>query len=146
MEPQPVLEPMLGAWLRVPLRAIDARIAADLAAAGYGDLRPAQFVVFQYLPAEGARASDLAERAHVTKQSMGYLLDALEAGGYVERLPDPADHRARIVRRTARGWAVERVARASLRRLEEEWSERLGAARMGEFRAVLRDLGALLAT
>lgn len=130
--------------LRVPLRAIDARIAADLAAAGYGDLRPAHFVVFQYLPAEGAHASDLAALARVTKQSMGYLLDALEAGSYVERAPDPTDHRARIVRRTARGWAVERVARASLQRLEAEWGARLGTERMREFRAILAELARLL--
>ncbi len=144
MEQQPALTPMIGALLRAPLQAINARIAADLAAAGYGDLRPAHFAVFQYLPAEGAHATALAERAQMTKQSMGYLIDHLEQRGYVERVPDPADQRARVVRRTARGWAVDQTARASIGRLEDEWGARIGAERMREFRAVLADLGTLL--
>jgi DNA-binding MarR family transcriptional regulator len=135
---------MLGAMLRTPLRAITARVGADLAAAGYDDLRPAHFVVFQNLPAEGANATTLAERAEITKQSMGYLLDHLERHGYIERVPDPTDQRARIVRRTARGWAVEWAARASIQRLEDEWSAHLGEERMQQFRAVLVDLGVLL--
>lgn len=144
MGEQPALAPMIGALLRAPLRAINERVAADLAAAGHGGVRPAHFAVFQYLPAEGAHATALAERAQMTKQSMGYLLDHLERHGYVERTPDPADQRARIVRRTAKGWALEGVARASIRRLEEEWDEQIGAGRMGQFRAVLADLGKLL--
>lgn len=144
MEDQPALVPMLGALLRAPVRAISARIAADLAAAGYGDLRPAHLAVFQHLPAAGARATVLAERAQMTKQSMGALIDYLAERGYVERVPDPVDQRARVVRRTARGWTVERAARASLQRLEGEWSAHLGADRMREFRAALADLGTLL--
>lgn len=144
MEEQPTLVPMLGALLRAPVRAISARMAADLAAAGYGDLRPAHLAVFQHLPADGARATALAERAQMTKQSMGALIDYLAERGYVERVPDPADQRARVVRRSARGWVVERAARASLQRLEDEWGAHLGVERMQELRAVLADLGALL--
>jgi DNA-binding MarR family transcriptional regulator len=135
---------MVGALLRAPLQAINERVAADLAAAGHAGVRPAHFAVFQYLPAEGAHATALAERAQMTKQSMGYLLDHLEREGYVERTPDPADQRARIVRRTPRGWAVEGAARASIQRLEDEWDEQIGAERMRQFRAVLADLGRLL--
>lgn len=144
MEPPVVLDAMLGAALRAPLRTIDARIAADLAAAGFDDLRPAHFAVFQYLPAEGVHTTALAERAQITKQSMGALLDYLEQHGYVERLPDPTDQRARLVRRTARGWAVESTARASLRQLEEEWGARIGKERMRQFRTILIELGGVL--
>lgn len=144
MNQQPSLVPMLGALLRAPLQAISARIAADLAAAGYGDLRPAHLAVFQHLRVDGDRATLLAERALMTKQSMGALLDHLEQHGYVERVPDPADQRVRVVRRTARGWAVERVARASLQQLEDEWTAYIGMNRMREFHAVLTDLGLLL--
>jgi len=136
------LEPMLGALLRRPLRALTARVAADLAAAGFADLRPAHFAVFQQLDAAGSRLTDLAARAHMTKQSMGALVDDLERRGYVERAPDPADGRARIVRRTERGWAVERAARASVAAFEAEWAERVGAERMRQFRAVLEEFAA----
>lgn len=137
-----VLEPMLGALLRLPLRELNIRVAAGLVAAGFDDLRPAHFAVFQHLEAEGSRLTDLAARAQVTKQSMGALVDDLERWSYVERGPDPADGRVRIVRRTARGWAVERVARASVRAFEEEWGQRVGAERMREFRSMLEEFAA----
>lgn len=41
--------------------------------------------------------AELAEEARMTKQSMGELVAYLERRGYVERLPDPRDGRARIV-------------------------------------------------
>jgi DNA-binding MarR family transcriptional regulator len=137
MDGETVLEPMLGALLRRPLQALTIQVAADLAAAGFADLRPAHLVVFQQLETGGSRLTDLAARAHMTKQSMWALVDDLERFGYVERIPDPADKRARIVRRTERGWAVERAARASVRAFEEEWTQRVGADRMQQFRAVL---------
>ncbi len=135
---------MLGAQLRIPFQAINARIAEDLAAAGFPDLRPAHFSVFQHLDPDGSRASDLADRAQMTKQSMGELVAYLEQQGYLERLPDPNDRRARIVRRTERGLAVERTARASIQRLDEEWTRRLGPERMGLFRELLTDLVAVV--
>jgi len=134
------LERMLGALLRIPFQAITERIAADLAAAGFTDLRPAYLAVFQHLEAQGSRLTDLAYRAQVTKQSMGALVDSLERWGYVERVPDARDGRARIVRRTERGWAVERAARASIRALEDEWTQQVGAERMRQCRAVLEEI------
>lgn len=139
MDGETALEPMLGALLRRPLQALTVRVAADLAAAGFADLRPAHLVVFQHLETGGARLTDLAARAHMTKQSMWGLVEDLERFGYVERIPDPADKRARIVRRTGGGWAVERVARATVRAFEEEWTQRVGAERMQQFRGVLED-------
>lgn len=135
------LAPMLGARLRVLFQAINDRIAADLAAAGFRDLRPAHFVVFQHL-GPSARATDLAGRAQMTKQSMGALVDDLERWGYVERVPDPADGRARIIRRTERGWAIDRIARAAVRDLDAEWAQQVGDDRMEVFRGVLTELGA----
>ena len=131
---------MLGALLRIPFQAIVARIAAGLAARGFADLRPAQFAVFQLVDSEGTRLTDLAERAQVTKQSMGGLVDALEAGGYVERLQDPSDRRAKIVRLTHKGWAVDAAAREILRETEAEWGQALGRERILELKATLKDL------
>src|ERR1700747_1273074 len=70
------------------------RVAAGLAEAGFGDIRPAHTAVFQHIDADGSRLTDLAERAQITKQSMGYLVDFLEQRGYLERRSDPTDRRA----------------------------------------------------
>jgi DNA-binding MarR family transcriptional regulator len=138
------MTPMLGALLRAPGAAIVERIASDLVAAGYSDIRPSHFSVFQQLPAEGGRLTLLAERAQITKQSMGALIDQLVTTGYLERVPDPADGRAQIIRRTARGWQVEQIARASISELESEWADALGAERMQQLRQTLTDLAELL--
>lgn len=135
---------LIGALLRVPFQATVARVHADLAAAGYTDLRPAHFVPFQHLQTGGSRITELGERAQMTKQSMGYLVDYLEERGYVERAPDPSDARAKLVRLTDRGRVIERLARASLERLIDEWATALGADRMRQLHETLEELGGLV--
>jgi DNA-binding MarR family transcriptional regulator len=65
----------------------------------------------------GTRVSDLAEQARVTKQSAGFLVEQLETAGYVERVPDPADRRARLVRLTSRADRVVETANAEVERV-----------------------------
>ena len=72
---------------------------------------------------------------------MAELVAHLERHGYVERVPDPADRRAKLVRATARGRAVYAVARAVIADIERDWTERLGAAKMRRLRALLQELG-----
>jgi DNA-binding MarR family transcriptional regulator len=137
----------LGTLLRMPYQAMmtDA-VEPALAAAGCGEVRAAHLPVIQALamnPA-GLRATELAAYARITKQSMGYLLDHLSAGGYVERVPDPTDQRAKVVRLTPRGWVASRTIRAAVRDVEADWARRVGAARVEHLRAILRDLVASL--
>lgn len=132
---------MIGALLRVPFQETVRRIDADLDAAGFVDLRPAHFAVFQHMDPGGTRLTELAERAQITKQSMGYLVDYLSRAGYVERTADNRDGRAILVRLTARGDDVTRAARESLGRLEREWEAILGAERYSELRQTLIALG-----
>ncbi len=135
---------MIGALLRVPYEAVNLQVNAALVAAGFDDIRPAHQTVFQHLSPGGSRLTELAERAQITKQSMGYLVDSLEERGYLERIPDPDDRRASIILRTERGWAVERAAREGIRRLEADWADRLGVERMQQLRGLLTDLVAAL--
>ena len=64
-------------------------------------------------------------------------MDSLERAGHVERVPDPADGRARL---TARGGAVLPLARAEEQRIEAEWEEFLGSRRMAHLRDALTRL------
>jgi len=112
--------------LGIPHEAVLRQVLAGLAAAGVGDVRPAHFTVFQHMPPEGIRLTALADAALMTKQSMGYLVDDLEALGYVERVPDADDRRAKVVRLTRRGRVVEETVRAVIRQMEADWSARLG--------------------
>lgn len=135
---------MIGALLRIPFQATVSRVYEGLLAAGYDDLSPAQLSVFQHMHPQGARLSELAESAQITKQSMGYLVTYLEERGYLERRPDPADGRAKIVCLTRRGQAVEATARKILGELEAEWGQRLGQPRLNDLRALLIDLTAIV--
>ena len=130
----------MGSLLRIPHRAFVARIYQGLLDAGFTDLRMPNLVVFQHMSGDGARPTELADRAQMTKQSMNYLVDYLEACGYVERAPDPMDGRARIVRLTSRGWAVTDKARQIADQIEHDWAAHIGEQRMADLRRTLNDL------
>jgi DNA-binding MarR family transcriptional regulator len=134
-------EKRMGVLLRVPHRAVVSRIVERLAAKGYSDLQPAHMVIFQYVEHTGSRLTWLAERAQVTKQTMSYLVDYLEARGYVERIADPADRRAKLVRMTARGWAVHDLGFDIVDELEGEWAAQLGESPFKELKRLLGRLG-----
>jgi len=61
--------------------------------------------ITRHLTADGARLTELAQRAGLTKQAMGALVTQCEAWGMVTRVPDAADARARQIRFTAAGLA-----------------------------------------
>ena len=133
---------MIGALLRIPREAAIRQVLAGLAASDFGNVRPAHFTVFQHLPPEGMRLTALAEAALLTKQSMGYLVDDLETLGYVERVPDPADRRAKLVRLTPRGRQVDDTVRAVIRQIEADWAARMGQE---DYRRLVKLLRALIA-
>jgi len=83
-------EPNIGLLCFIVYRAMEARVLADLAAAGFGDTTAAQGRVFARIDPDGTRLTDLAERALITKQTAGFLVDQLERAGYVRRFPIPA--------------------------------------------------------
>src|SRR5436305_11748425 len=116
------------------------RVSVGLADAGFDDLRPAHTAVFQHIESGGSRLTELAERAQITKQSMGYLVDYLEQRGYLERRPDPSDRRAVLISLTDRGWEQVRAALKIIGTIEEELGSRLGEPRMQQLRELLGDL------
>ena len=137
--------PNVGILLREPFQDVIRRVSAGLAAAGFDDLRPAHTAVFQHIEANGSRLTDLAERAQITKQSMGYLVDDLEQLGYLERRPDPTDRRATLICLTERGWDEVQTALAIIAAIEDEWASRLGKDRMRQLREALIELRRIIA-
>lgn len=132
---------MIGALLRIPAQYINERIYRAFHERGFDDLRPAHFAVFQHLPSTTtARVTELAERAQMTKQSMGYLIEYLEEHGYVELGSDPRDRRAKLIRLTERGEAVERIAISVIREIEAEWQSLIGQEQWSNFRHILERL------
>jgi len=122
------------------LQTISGRVLAELHTAGFADIRPAHLTVLRNLWPEGHRISALADRVGITKASIVYLVDQLQQQGYVERVSDPSDGRATLVRLSERGWSVHQVARAAVQGVQEEWTQVVGTAEMGVFLATLARL------
>lgn len=78
------------------------------------------------IPPDGARGTDLADRAGITKQALGQLASSLEEVGLVSATIDPADRRARIWKLSPRGIRAAQAARDTLRAVETQWRDQLG--------------------
>ena len=76
----------------------------------------------------------------MSKQGMMLLVDELEEAGYVRRVPDPEDGRAKLVRLTARGRNYVAEARRAMAAVESRAKRQLGWRRYAAFRAALEEL------
>jgi DNA-binding MarR family transcriptional regulator len=126
--------------LFVANRALEQRAFDAVVAAGITDITLAQARVAARIAPGGTRVSDLALQARVTKQSAAFLVEQLEAAGYVERVPDPTDRRARLVRLAPRAQRVAQAADAEVERVLAEWAEHVGEERLRQVYETLRDL------
>jgi DNA-binding MarR family transcriptional regulator len=115
----------LATLMFVSYRAMDERVRLAMREAGY-DVTVAQSRLAQRIAEEGTRLTELADRAQVTKQTASLLVAALEREGLVERVPDPADGRARLIRLSARGQEAAERAKQVVLGVEREWTEHLG--------------------
>ena len=115
-------------------------ITERLEASGFPDSPPSFHPIFENLDPEGTRLTVLAARAGLTHQSVGEVVAELERRGYVERISDPTDRRARLVGLTDRGRALVRAAIEHIGAIEDEWTTRWRAAGLrGDVRRALED-------
>jgi len=133
------------AFIRLLNEALDAfstELYRRAHAAGLVELRPGHGCVFGNIDPDGSRLTELAERALMTKQSVGEVATDLERHGYVERVPDPTDGRAKIIRLTERGREAQAIGRELIDDLEREWEDRFGTERIAVIREVFETIAA----
>ena len=120
-------EPMtpLVVQLRRIAQSIVDELVERLHAAGYTDITAAHHPVFYNLDLLGTRLTELAARAGMTHQAMGESVASLVELGYLERVPDPVDRRARLVVLTPKGRKAVRRARAEVAEIDARWVQRL---------------------
>lgn len=82
--------------------------------------------ITRHLPLGGARLTELADSAGMSKQAMGDLVDQCEAWGLVVREADPRDARARLVRFTPTGLAWLDAFRRAVAQAEAEFRAEVG--------------------
>jgi DNA-binding MarR family transcriptional regulator len=130
----------LTALARGLVRTVTDRTRVELAAAGFSDVRPVHNLVLAQVEGGGARITDLADRAGITKQAVTLMVDHLERGGYVARVADPSDRRAKLVVLTDRGRAAAVASLRIAEEIERGWTQRLGAGRLAELKRALAEL------
>lgn len=124
----------LGRLLGDALRRFDARVLVLMAhnidvplalsnLAARAQVSAAHIHITRHLALEGARLTDLAAQAGMSKQAMGTLVDQCEAWGLVQRLPDPLDTRARRVVFTATGLTWLQAFRDAVAQAEAEFHQ-----------------------
>lgn len=119
---------LIGLFRRAAQLMVE-ELVERLAAAGYDDLPAAYHPVFENIDRHGTRLTVLATRAGMTHQSMGELVRTLEIRGYVQRAPDPADGRARLVMLTGKGRQMVRTALDEIAAIEHDWFSRLSTTK-----------------
>jgi DNA-binding MarR family transcriptional regulator len=129
----------LGLLLFIPYRFMESAVLEALKAHGH-DLPLNQARVFQRIDPRGSRLADLARAAQLSKQTVGSIVDQLEAAGYVSREPDPTDGRARLVTITPKGRSLVDLSVPVVRDIEAAWRVHLGPTRTRQLRQILTRL------
>jgi DNA-binding MarR family transcriptional regulator len=128
----------LGRLLGEAMRRFDERVLHLMAhnidvplalsnLAARAQVSAAHIHITRHLELQGTRLTELAQRAGMSKQAMGDLVDQCEAWGLVRREPDPRDARARIVRFTPSGLAWLQAFKEAVAQAEREFRAEVGA-------------------
>jgi DNA-binding MarR family transcriptional regulator len=136
-----VAEPDLTRLLLEGHRALAEELLAQLEERGYPEVRAGHAALVMNIDRRsGTRLTELARRARMTKQGMMLLIDDLEGRGYVRRVPDAEDGRAKMVRLTARGRDYVAEARRAVLAVEAMARRQLGDRRYDQLRWSLEAL------
>ncbi len=131
----------LGQVLMKAARLLDEQALARIRVRTGNAIRPAHSNLFPHIDLEGSRLTVIAQRMGLTKQAVGHLVGDLESMGVVERVPDPTDGRAKLVRFTRRnGRSSLFDGLAVLAEFEEELAQELGDETMEALRVHLPKL------
>ena len=137
---QPRDEIPLPGLFRIAGDLVEDALFSHLKKAGFPELRPTHGCVFSHISQGGDRLTVLAERAQMTKQAVGEVVSELESIGYVERVPDPSDGRAKIIQLTPRGQAAWESGFAAIADFGRDLEERYGAERVQAMVDLLGDI------
>jgi len=130
--------------LRVVWQWARDQMYAGVVAAGYDDLNAAHVGLWRYPGLEGVRPSQLADHVGITKQSVNDLLGHLEGHGYLVRVADSADGRARVIRLTSRGQRLQETIYAEAGAAQQRIADVLGPRRFAQLHSALELLTELL--
>jgi DNA-binding MarR family transcriptional regulator len=99
------------------------------------------YIVLSALDQSAIRTqATLAESIGADKTRIIPVLDELQKCGYIERIPDPDDRRARLLEITESGRSIKNATQSDIQRGEEHWLAQLSAGDRAVFLRVLQQL------
>lgn len=99
---------------------------------GYREVGEGLLALFRNLDLGGTRLTELAARAHMTKQSMRELADRAEALGFIARFTDAVDRRAKVITFTEPGRVLLGALGNGVAQAEVETGRIVGAKFLAE--------------
>ena len=136
-------KPLIG-LVDMANRALMRHMVEEAHARGYPEVKPSHNAAFGTLLEAGSRATDMADRAGITRQSMGEIIRELVDLGIFEMAPDPDDRRAKLVTYTAYGRELASGGRLRLIELEQRFAEEIGEKEYETVRDFLERLPAMV--
>ena len=133
----------IGRLFLLGSRVFERMLVSEWRELGFADLRLIHLALVRSLPVGGLRTTEIAKSAGMTKQAVGQLAMELEKLGYVVRLPDPTDGRAKLVRYAPRGLEMAALIPRVILRAEAKVEKVIGSK---DFIILRRSLKRLFAT
>jgi len=134
--------PIAGLLNEVKVAAV-RKLFQRLRSEGFTHVREGHGCVFGFIDIEnGSRLTELAERSGLTKQAVGEAVGELEAIGYAERVADPTDRRAKIIKLTPSGLEACLTGRRIFGEIEREWAEEFGEELVAKMREAAERIAA----
>lgn len=121
-------------------KAFQALLRAKLEERGYPQFKPSFAALIANMPLDGCRLSDVVESIGFSKQAVSKIALEAEKQGYIQIVPDRRDARAKHLIHTDRGLNLVKDALELGREAEADIARMIGAKKMRQFKAVLRDL------
>lgn len=127
----------LGRLLGLAVERFDQRVLALMAHDAHAPMTltrladkrqvcAAHIHILRHLPVGGARLTDLARNAHMTKQAMAQAVSQCAAWGLVEQRTSESDQRARVITFTPLGLTWLTVYGAAVAQAEAEFRQQVG--------------------
>lgn len=106
---------------------------------GFTDLRLYFEPYISLATNEGVRLTDLAKTLGISRQAVNQTANQIASAGYIKRVPDPDDGRAKRIVLTRRGSELRKQGLALAKQLECQFSEIVGQDRLDKSVAALAD-------
>ena len=107
---------------------------------GYEGLKVSFSAVLANMSFEGSKLVDIAERTNMTKQALGQIANEIEELGYVKRVPDAKDGRAKNLVFTTSGIQLISASIRAVMEIEREFSDLIGEEKMSQLKSIINEL------